>query len=142
MASDHAGFKLKEFVKTYLQNNGNEIRDFGTYSDDSVDYPDYAFPASQDVANGEADIGILICGTGTGMSITTNKVCGVRGANCLTPEMAELARSHNNANVLTMGSRLIDDKTAIEIVKSFMVTEFEGGRHLNRLEKIHSLTGG
>ena len=101
MASDHAGFKLKEFVKTYLQNNGNEIQDFGTHSEDSVDYPDYAYPASQEVANGGADIGILICGTGTGMSITTNKVNGVRGANCLTPEMAELSRSHNNANVLT-----------------------------------------
>lgn len=142
LASDHAGYKLKEFIKFNLENSGNNVVDFGSNSEASVDYPDYAVPASQAVVDGKVDFGILICGTGTGMTITTNKIKGIRAANCLTPEMAELARSHNNANVLTLGSRLVNEDIALEIVKKFLETEFEGGRHKNRIDKIHNLTGG
>lgn len=141
-ASDHAGFELKEYLLEYIKSSGNQVLDFGAFSKDSVDYPDNAFPASESVASGVADFGILVCGTGTGMSITANKVMAIRAANCLNPEMAELARSHNNANVLCLGARLIDKETAKKTVDTFLETDFEGGRHMIRIEKIHSLTGG
>lgn len=142
LASDHAGFELKEKVKKFLNEHKYQVVDFGAFSNDSVDYPDNAFPASKSVASGDSDFGILICGTGTGMAITANKVTGIRAANCVTLQMAEMARSHNNANVLTMGSRLISPELALDIVKKFLETDFDGGRHLTRINKIHTLTGG
>jgi ribose 5-phosphate isomerase B len=142
LASDHAGFELKEEIRKFLSEHGSQVLDFGAFSSESVDYPDYAFPAGESVAGGIADFGIFVCGTGTGMAITANKITGVRAANCLTSEMAIMARSHNNANVLAMGSRLITSELALEIVQSFLETDFDGGRHMIRIEKIHNLTGG
>lgn len=141
IASDHAGYEYKSKIMEWLKESGNNTVDFGTNSGDSCDYPDYAYPAAESVANHSADYGIIICGTGTGMSIVANKVNGIRAANCLTPEMASLARQHNNANVLTFGARLISFDLAKEIISTFLSTEFEEGRHTNRIEKIHLLTG-
>lgn len=142
IASDHAGFELKQSVVEYLSERGDQILDFGAFSTESTDYPDYAFPASEAVAGGVADFGVLICGTGTGMSIIANKVMGIRAASCTSVDMAEFARSHNNANIVTFGSRLISKETAFKIVEKFLETDFEGGRHMIRVEKIHALTGG
>ncbi len=141
VASDHAGFELKEMIRKYLSDKDIQVLDFGAFSTQSVDYPDYAFPASESVASGVADYGILICGTGTGMSITANKVNGIRAANCMSEELAEMARKHNNANVLTMGARIISPELAFKIIDVFLENEFEGGRHQNRIDKIHNLTG-
>lgn len=139
-ASDHAGFQLKTELITWLKSLEYQILDFGTYSDESVDYPDFAFPASEAVAAGIADFGVLICGTGTGMSITANKVIGIRAASCTNVEMAKMSRQHNNANVLAIGSRLISLELAKQIVQEFLEGEFEGGRHMIRIEKIHAIT--
>jgi ribose 5-phosphate isomerase B len=141
VASDHAGFNYKKELSAYLKELGHQVLDFGTFSEESVDYPDYAFPASEAVAGGIADFGILICGTGIGMAITANKIVGIRAANCTSTEMAEMARRHNNANVLTLGARITDIEIAKKIIKVFLDTEFEGGRHMIRIEKIHSITG-
>ncbi len=141
VASDHAGFELKEMIRKYLSDKDIQVLDFGAFSTQSVDYPDYAFPASESVASGVADYGILICGTGTGMSITANKVNGIRAANCMSEELAEMARKHNHANVLTMGARIISPELAFKIIDVFLENEFEGGRHQNRIDKIHNLTG-
>jgi ribose 5-phosphate isomerase B len=141
IASDHAGFELKKELIAWLKSLDYQILDFGAFSSDSVDYPDYAYPASESVAAGIADFGVLICGTGVGMSITANKVTGIRAANCTREDMALLSRQHNNANVLTLGSRLTDLETAKKITLTFLEGEFEGGRHKIRIEKIHSLTG-
>ncbi len=141
MASDHAGFELKRNIIIWLKSLEYQILDFGTYSDESVDYPDFAYPAAEAVAAGIADFGVLICGTGTGMSITANKLTGIRAASCTSVEMAQMARKHNNANVLAIGSRIIDLELAKQIVKEFLEGEFEGGRHMIRIEKIHSITG-
>jgi ribose 5-phosphate isomerase B len=141
LASDHAGFELKEIVREYLNENNYKVLDFGAFSSESVDYPDNAFPAAESVSNKIADIGILICGTGTGMAITANKVAGIRAANCTSLEMAELSRTHNNANILAMGSRIVSKELAIDMVKVFIKTDFEAGRHQKRIDKIHSLTG-
>jgi ribose 5-phosphate isomerase B len=139
--SDHAGFEYKKALIEYVKSLGHQALDFGAFTNESVDYPDYAFPASESVAGGVADFGVLVCGSGVGVSITANKVQGIRAANCCSAEMAKLSRQHNNANVVTVGSRLIDIDTAKEIVRVFLETEFEGGRHMIRVEKIHSLTG-
>jgi ribose 5-phosphate isomerase B len=141
VASDHAGFNYKKELSAYLKELGHQVLDFGTFSEESVDYPDYAFPAAEAVAGGIADFGILICGTGIGMAITANKIVGIRAANCTSTEMAEMARRHNNANVLTLGARITDIEIAKKIIKVFLDTEFEGGRHMIRIEKIHSITG-
>ena len=141
LAADHAGFEYKKILLEWLKENDYQVLDFGAFSTESVDYPDYAFPASEAVAAGIADFGILICGSGIGMEITANKVTGIRAANCMNEEMAVLGRQHNNANVLTLGSRLIDIETAKKIILTFLDTEFEGGRHMIRVEKIHFLTG-
>lgn len=141
IGSDHAGFILKRQLIEWLESQNHQIIDFGPFDDDSVDYPDYAFPAATAVASKTADIGIIICGTGIGVSIVANKVKGVRAANCLNPEMARLAREHNNANVLTLGARLVVYEEALEIITAFLSSEFQGGRHEKRVEKIHSLTG-
>lgn len=141
IGSDHAGFELKKIIIDWLNEHEHQVLDFGAFSSESVDYPDYAYPTAESVAAGISDFGILICGTGTGMCITANKITGIRAANCITPEMAKLSREHNNANVLAMGSRLIDAETARRITSVFLETDFEGGRHMIRVEKIHSLTG-
>lgn len=140
-ASDHAGFKYKEILSKWLKEEEHQILDFGAFSEESVDYPDYAYPASEAVAAGIADYGILICGSGTGMSITANKVTGIRAASCYNEEMAKLAREHNNANIITFGARMIDIELAKKMITAFILTDFEGGRHMVRIEKIHSLTG-
>jgi ribose 5-phosphate isomerase B len=141
IASDHAGYNYKKELSVFLKELEQQVLDFGTFSEESVDYPDFAFPAAEAVAGNIADLGILICGTGIGMAITANKVVGIRAANCTSTEMAEMARRHNNANVLTLGARITDLELAKEIVKTFLFTEFEGGRHMIRIEKIHSITG-
>jgi len=141
IASDHAGFSLKKDVILWLKENNYEVLDFGTYSEDSVDYPDFAVPAAEAVANGDSEFGIVICGTGIGVSISANKVAGIRAANCCSVEMSKMSRLHNNANVLAFGARLIDLDMAKSIVKTFLETEFEGGRHIKRVEKIHSISG-
>jgi ribose 5-phosphate isomerase B len=141
IGSDHAGFNYKQALAEMLRAEGHTVRDFGTHSIDSVDYPDFAAATARAVAGGQAELGVLVCGSGIGVSITANKVLGVRAANCLTAEMAELARQHNNANIVALGERLVSLDTAKNIVHAFLATPFEGGRHEKRVEKIHSLTG-
>ncbi|MFZ5515963.1 MAG: ribose 5-phosphate isomerase B [Candidatus Zhuqueibacterota bacterium] len=141
LASDHAGFELKNKVKSHLEQAGIPVEDYGTYKSDSVDYPDYGVLAANAVAKDKADRGILICGTGIGMSIVANKVQGIRAALCLSIEMAEMSRRHNNANVLVMGGRIIDHDLALKIVDVWLSTPFDGDRHLKRITKIHQLTG-
>jgi len=141
IGSDHAGFEVKNIIKSFLAELGHEVKDFGCESSESCDYPDYAYPLACEVATGNFDFGILICGSGIGMSIVANKVEGIRAANCCSVEMARLARQHNDANVLTFGARLIPIELAKEIVSAFLEESFEGGRHQRRVGKIHSLTG-
>lgn len=140
LGADHAGYHLKEHLKTYLEKNGHIVTDCGTDSTESTDYPDYAVSACTLVKDGKCEIGILVCGSGIGVSITANKVSGIRAANCFEPEHAKLSRQHNNCNVLTLGARFTDNSKAEEIVDVFISTEFEGGRHQKRVDKIHSLT--
>lgn len=141
VGSDHAGFLRKTEIVEHLKSQGHDIIDVGTFSSESVDYPDFAYAASILLSQQQTELGILVCGSGIGVSITANKVEGVRAANCLTVEMAHLARQHNNANMLTIGERLVDKETALAIVDEFLITPFEGGRHLQRVEKIHNQTG-
>ncbi len=141
IGSDHAGFELKEAVCKYLKSLGVVFKDFGTFSTDSVDYPEYAFAVASAVSKGEFDRGILICGTGLGMSIVANKVKGIRAADCMTPFLAEISRRHNNANILTMGGRILSAEEAQDIVHVWLETPFDGGRHQRRVNKIHQLTG-
>lgn len=141
IGSDHAGFDYKEKLKDFLGENGYKVVDFGCYSAESCDYPDFAVLVAKSVAKGENEFGILICGSGIGMSIVANKVVGVRAANCCTVEMARLARQHNNANLLTFGARLVPFELAKEITSAFLNEKFEGGRHERRVNKIHTLTG-
>lgn len=141
IASDHAGFDYKSELIPWLKSKGFEVKDFGCFAGESVDYPDFAFAAAKTVGKGKNDYGILICGTGIGVSITANKVDGIRAANCCSAKMAELARRHNDANILTFGARLIELDLAKEIILTFLNTNFEAGRHKIRVDKIHSLTG-
>ena len=136
LAADHAGYDLKTELVTHLADLGWAPQDLGTDSPDSVDYPDYAARLSDAVAAGRAPVGVLICGAGIGMSIAANRVPGVRAANCLTEEMAALAREHNDANVLCLGSRLLQSTEAKKILWTFLETPFGGGRHQRRVEKI------
>ncbi|GBD94964.1 putative sugar phosphate isomerase YwlF [bacterium BMS3Abin05] len=142
IGSDHAGFDLKEAVRNYLEELGMTVKDFGTFSTDSVDYPDYAFAVAQAVSKGQVPRGILICATGLGMTIVANRISGIRAANCLTPYLAKMSRRDNDANILTMGGRILSPDQAKEIVKIWLETPFEGGRHLRRINKIRELTGG
>ena len=141
IGSDHAGFKLKEELKTYITSLNVEVKDFGCHSEDSVDYPDIAREVALSVARGEVDRGILICGTGIGMSIAANKIKGVRAAVGNELLSVRLAREHNNANVLTLGARIIGIEVAKEAVKVFLETQFLGGRHQRRIEKIGEMEG-
>ncbi|MBF8457954.1 ribose 5-phosphate isomerase B [Kaistella sp. G5-32] len=135
IAADHAGFEYKEIIKKYLEGK-YEVQDFGTYSEDSVDYPDFVHPAATSVEDGINELGILICGSGEGVAITANKHQGIRCALCWETELAELARQHNNANMIALPARFISSELAIDIVEKFLTTDFEGGRHQNRVDKI------
>ncbi|HTC93372.1 MAG TPA: ribose 5-phosphate isomerase B [Terriglobales bacterium] len=136
LGADHAGFELKEKIKKLLLQQGLEVEDQGTFSSEAVDYPDYARKVGEQVANHSADFGILVCGSGVGMAIAANKVPGVRAANVSSEYEAQLSREHNDANVLTLGARLISDQNAFQIVQKWLETAFAGGRHQRRLEKI------
>lgn len=136
VGSDHAGFDLKEHVKKYLEQQKIKIVDYGTDSDDSVDYPDYGKKVAKAVQRGEVDRGVVICGTGIGISMVANKYKNVRAALCLYPKMAEMARRHNDANVLAMGGRLVAPQLALDILDVFLNTNFEGGKHKRRVDKI------
>jgi ribose 5-phosphate isomerase B len=136
LGADHAGFELKEKIKKLLLQQGLEVSDQGTLSSEAVDYPDYARKVGEQVANHTADFGILVCGSGVGMAIAANKIHGVRAANVSSEYEAQLSREHNNANVLTLGARLISDQNAFQIVQKWLETPFAGGRHERRLEKI------
>ena len=139
LAADHAGFEEKEKVKKTLDELGIEYVDLGTTSADSVDYPDYAKKVAEGVASGEYDQGVLVCGSGTGMAIAANKVKGVRAAVAWSPEIASLARQHNDANILSLPARFVTEKDAANIVKAFFAANFESGRHERRVDKIREL---
>ena len=136
LCSDHAGFATKQAVIEYLKENNIEYKDFGTYSEESCDYPDFAHPCAIAVESGECYPGIAVCGSGEGINITLNKHQGIRSALCWIPEVASLARQHNDANVLAMPGRFVTNEEAIEMVKTFLSTPFEGGRHQRRIDKI------
>src|ERR1700749_3528288 len=134
IGADHAGYDYKVAIAKWL--NADNLKDFGTYSPDSVDYPDFAHPVASAVESGEFDLGILICGSANGVAITANKHQGIRAAICWTVELADLARKHNDANIVWIPYRFISVEEAEKIVKTFLTTEFEGGRHANRVNKI------
>jgi ribose 5-phosphate isomerase B len=136
LASDHAGYSLKQQVLAFLEEHGAQVKDFGCYSTDSCDYPDYAHPLADAVQKREVDYGVVICSTGNGITMTANKHQGVRAALCWEPRLAELARQHNNANVLGLPANFIPAPMAIDIVRVFFQTDFEGGRHERRVNKI------
>lgn len=136
IGSDHAGFELKEKLKKYLVSKNFEILDKGTHSTESVDYPDFGHAVAESVLKHEADVGIAICGSGNGINMAVNKHKGIRGALCWNEEIARLAKQHNNANVLSLPGRFIDETTAQKIVDAFLSAEFEGGRHQRRIEKL------
>ena len=136
IGSDHAGFTRKQEILEHLQVQGHEVKDLGTYSKESMDYPDVAVEVAKQVASKEVERGILVCGSGIGVSIVANKTEGVRAANCLNEEMASLSRQHNDANILAIPGRFLNDEELLDIVKTFLNTTFEGGRHANRAQKI------
>lgn len=133
---DHAGFELKEEIKTHLEAKGYELKDYGCYSEESIDYPDFGHAVANDVESNEGRLGILICGSGNGISMTANKHKNIRCALSWTKEIAELARLHNNANIVSMPARFISSDIAKDIVDIFFTTDFEGGRHERRVNKI------
>ncbi len=136
LASDHAGFELKQHVKAWLEARAVEYKDFGTFTPDSCDYADFAHPLALAVESGECERGIAVCGSGQGIGITLNKHQGIRAALCWIPEIGHLAREHNDANVLVMPGRFIDEATADSIMTEFFATEFAGGRHQTRVDKM------
>ena len=136
LASDHAGFPLKQFVKSYLEKKGFKYKDYGCTDEQSCDYPDFGHALARAMENGECNIGIGICGTGEGINMTLNKHQTIRAALCWEPEIARMSRLHNDANVLVMPGRFINDRTAAQIMDVFFSTDFEGGRHLRRIKKI------
>ncbi len=136
ISSDHAGFKLKETIKDYLRNKKVKFYDLGPKDDNSVDYPDYAHKVAKKVKLNKSNVGILVCGSGTGMNITANKHKNIRAAQCFNLKSTKLSRLHNDANIITLGSRLITKKNALKFVSIFLNTKFDGGRHLKRIKKI------
>ena len=136
IASDHGGFDLKSCVVKYLSENKVEFEDLGTFNTDSVDYPDYAVKAAEGVAQGKYEKGIVICGTGIGISIAANKIHGIRAALCTDSYMARMSRQHNDANILALGGRVIGPELALDIVETWLNTEFLGGKHKRRIDKI------
>ncbi|HEY4580538.1 MAG TPA: ribose 5-phosphate isomerase B [Candidatus Acidoferrales bacterium] len=141
LGADHAGFQVKESIKRYLESAGHTVDDVGTGSEESVDYPDFAREAAGRVADGKDALGILVCGTGIGMTIAANKVAGIRAALAQDPATARLAREHNNANVLAIAGRVMSGESAVAIVREFLAAEFAGGRHERRVNKISLLDG-
>ena len=139
VGSDHAAYELKEAIKAKLINEGHEVIDVGCDSTESVDYPKYGHAVGRAVASGEAERGIAVCGSGIGISIACNKVPGIRAALCTSVEMAEMCRRHNNANVVCMGARMISQELAFDIIDKWMTTDFEGGKHLRRINEIEDL---
>jgi ribose 5-phosphate isomerase B len=139
IGGDHAGFGLKNKIIEHLKGKGHSIKDFGTYSEESTDYPDYAHPVSKGVQEKEFNFGILICGSANGINMTANKYPGIRSAICWKEEIAELARLHNDANIIALPARFIEEEEAIKAVDTFLNTRFEGGRHQKRVEKINKL---
>lgn len=138
VGSDHAGYDQKEQIKAHLADEGHEVVDLGTSSgDESVDYPDFAVNVATKVSEGEADYGVLVCGTGVGMAMAANKVDGIRAANVTDPEFARLARAHNDANVVTVSGRFVPLEVNEEIIDAFLSTPFEGGRHSKRVDKVN-----
>ena len=139
VGSDHAAYELKEAIKEKLIGEGHEVIDVGCDSPESVDYPKYGHAVGRTVASGEAERGIAVCGSGIGISIACNKVPGIRAALCTSVEMAEMCRRHNNANVVCMGARMISQELAFDIIDTWMTTDFEGGKHLRRINEIEDL---
>lgn len=139
IGSDHGGLNLKSALKSYLTRRGFEVNDAGTNNSDSVDYPDFGLKVAETVSSGTADKGILICGTGIGMSIAANKVSGIRAALVTDVFMARMAKEHNNANILVLGGRVLDEQKACDLVGAWLDATFEGGRHQNRLDKISEI---
>ncbi|MCM8569657.1 ribose 5-phosphate isomerase B [Gramella jeungdoensis] len=138
IGNDHAGTGYKEMIQEKLESMGHSVINHGTNSEDSVDYPDFVHPVAEDVENGTADLGVIICGSGNGANMTANKHQGVRSALCWNVEIAKLAREHNNANVLSIPARFVAKDLAVEMLEAFVNTEFEGGRHQRRIDKIPS----
>ncbi len=136
IGSDHGGFELKQYLISKLSAEGYKFKDFGCFSEESVDYPDFIHPVAKSINSGEYDFGIIMCGSGQGASMTANKYPDVRAALCWDLEQAKLTRLHNNANIITLPGRFVEFDTAIEMVKVFLNTEFEAGRHINRINKI------
>lgn len=139
IAADHGGYELKNVIINHLNAKGYDVVNLGTDTPDSVDYPDYAEKCANEVLGGDVAFGIVVCGTGIGISIAANKIKGIRCALCTSPETAALAKQHNNANIISLGGRTTDNDTAIKIVDAYMAAEFEGGRHQNRVDKIMAL---
>lgn len=139
IGSDHGGYTLKEHIKAYLDGKGIAFQDFGSISEESVDYPDFALPVAEAVSRGEFDRGILICGTGIGIGISANKVPGIRAAQCHDTFSARMSREHNDANILTMGARVVGPGLAQDIVEVWLATGFAGGRHARRVDKIRAI---
>jgi len=138
IGSDHAGFQLKETIKEYLNNKGFDVKDFGTYSEERADYPDFAHPVASAVEYNEVERGIVICGSGNGVNMTANRHHGVRSALCWNEEIAKLARQHNDANIIALPARFISEEEAEKCVDVFLSTPFEGGRHTDRVKKIEA----
>jgi ribose 5-phosphate isomerase B len=141
LGADHAGYEQKETIKEFLPQQGIHVDDKGTYSTDPVDYPDYARAVGEEVANRGADLGILVCGTGIGMSISANKVPGIRAAHATSEFEAEMSRAHNDANILCLGARILDEATTKKMVEKFLSTPFAAGRHQRRVAKIEEIEG-
>lgn len=139
IAADHAGYHLKEKLKGYLKDEGYSVYDFGTDSDMSVDYPDYICPAARSVAEGKQHLGIVLGGSGNGEAMAANKIKGIRCALCFNDESARLAKEHNDANLISIGARMVSELTAISIVATWLQSKFEGGRHVQRIEKLNKL---
>jgi ribose 5-phosphate isomerase B len=139
LGADHAGFHAKEVIRRFLAEQGYDVEDLGTKSEESVDYPDFARQVAERVAGGGAQLGVLVCGTGIGMAITANKVAGIRAGTAHDEMTARMMREHNDANVLTLGGRVVDDEKAVAIVREFLNAQFAGGRHQRRVDKIKTL---
>ena len=136
IGADHAGFNLKGKIIQFLESKGYEVKDFGCFSEESIDYPDFAHPVAEMVEQNTGMLGILICGSGNGINMTANKHKGIRSALCWNAEIAELARQHNDANIVALPARFISEQEALEIIETFLGTAFEGGRHQRRIDKI------
>jgi ribose 5-phosphate isomerase B len=136
IGADHAGFNLKGKIIQFLESKGYEVKDFGCFSEESIDYPDFAHPVAEMIEQNTGMLGILICGSGNGINMTANKHKGIRSALCWNAEIAELARQHNDANIVALPARFISEQEALEIIETFLGTAFEGGRHQRRIDKI------